>query len=60
VIDTADLNIHHPYLHMRRFTLAPLAEIAPDFVHPILGITIAEILDTCPDELEVRKTEYKL
>jgi 2-amino-4-hydroxy-6-hydroxymethyldihydropteridine diphosphokinase len=49
IIDTPHLKIPHPYLHERTFVLEPLAEIAPDFVHPILGKTIEELLLSCRD-----------
>jgi 2-amino-4-hydroxy-6-hydroxymethyldihydropteridine diphosphokinase len=44
VIDTAELTIPHPLLAARRFALTPLAEIAPQAVHPVLKKTIARLL----------------
>lgn len=57
VMDTARLTIPHPRLHERRFTLVPLVELMPDYVHPVLGQTTLELLAACPDEGEVVRLE---
>ena len=44
VIETAELVIPHPKLAERAFVLIPLAEIAPDLVHPVSGKTIQELM----------------
>lgn len=48
VIDTPELTIPHPRMHLRRFVLEPLAEIIPEYQHPILRLSVAELLSNLP------------
>jgi len=54
VIDSGYLIIPHPRLHLRRFTLLPLAELAPELKHPVMHLTQMELLAQCFDTVEVQ------
>jgi len=50
VIQEPGLEIPHPRLHLRAFTLYPLAEIAPDLIHPVFKLSIVELIKVCKDK----------
>lgn len=55
IINYPNLIIPHPFIPERRFTLAPLAEIAPDYIHPVYKKNNVYLLHNCKDELPVKK-----
>ena len=54
VLDVPGLKIPHPRMHERRFVLEPLREIAPQAVHPVLGLTVEQLLERVQDPHRVR------
>jgi len=50
-----DLKLPHPGIALRRFVLVPLCEIAPYLIHPVLKKKITDLLQECPDPLDVKK-----
>ena len=57
VLETEPLTLPHPRLHLRRFVLAPLAELIPDARHPTRGATLAQLLAATPERPSVRLWE---
>ena len=54
------LTLPHPGIPLRKFTLMPMAEIAPNEVHPLLNVSQQHLLESCPDPLECTITQYKI
>lgn len=57
VLNEDNLVIPHPRAHQRRFVMQPLYDIAPDFIHPDLKLSIIEILNKLEDKKEVKIVE---
>ena len=55
VMESETLTLPHPRLSERRFALAPLAEIAADLIHPVSGLSIAQMLDRLPQADDIRR-----
>lgn len=54
VINTNDLKIPHPFIHLRKFVLVPLVEIAPNFIHPQFKIAVKDLLKNLVDHSDVK------
>jgi len=55
VIALPNITIPHPRMEKRNFVLAPLSEIAPQYIHPILKLSNAQLLEDCEDKSHVNK-----
>lgn len=60
VLADESLVVPHPELHKRRFVLKPLADIAPQFYHPLLKKDTRNLLQECKDGSQLKKTSLKL
>lgn len=54
ILNYPDLKLPHPEIQGRRFALVPLLEIGPNRQHPVLQKTIQQLLEICPDTLDVK------
>jgi 2-amino-4-hydroxy-6-hydroxymethyldihydropteridine diphosphokinase len=59
IIQTEKLTIPHKLLHLRKFTLVPLNEIAGNMMHPVFQKSISQLLEECPDISAVHKIAYQ-
>ncbi|NOT36051.1 MAG: 2-amino-4-hydroxy-6-hydroxymethyldihydropteridine diphosphokinase [Saprospiraceae bacterium] len=55
IIQEKGLEVPHPRLQLRKFALQPLAEIAPEIIHPVYKLRIEELLSKCEDQSEARR-----
>jgi len=53
VIHHPKLDVPHPRMNLRRFVLQPLADIAPDWVHEVEGVSVSDLLLKCEDQIDV-------
>ena len=60
VVDTPDVSVPHRDLANRRFVLVPLRDIAPDLVHPVLGLTVEEMASACADQGRVVRSNHHI
>ena len=57
IVSAADLEIPHPRMTERKFVLVPMAEIAPTLRHPVLNLTMSELLVATKDRSQVKRIE---
>jgi 2-amino-4-hydroxy-6-hydroxymethyldihydropteridine diphosphokinase len=55
ILNTEELILPHPRMHKRNFNLLPLQEVLPLWRHPLLNLSIDELIKISPDHLRVRK-----
>ncbi len=54
ILNSQNLIIPHPRLHLRKFTLNPLNDIAPDLIHPVFKQSISQLKQNCQDNCTVK------
>jgi 2-amino-4-hydroxy-6-hydroxymethyldihydropteridine diphosphokinase len=58
IINTNNLTVPHPLLHERKFVLATLLEVCPNFIHPVLLKSMTDLYNLCKDNLKVEIINY--
>jgi 2-amino-4-hydroxy-6-hydroxymethyldihydropteridine diphosphokinase len=59
IINKTNLIVPHPRMHLRKFNILPLAELIPEWVHPVLGKSMFELMELCEDKSAVFKINMK-
>ncbi|WP_317896894.1 2-amino-4-hydroxy-6-hydroxymethyldihydropteridine diphosphokinase [Aurantibacillus circumpalustris] len=59
VINSEQLEIPHPRLHLRKFVLIPLCELSSALCHPVLKKNMKDLLNNCDDKLKVTKVSFR-
>jgi 2-amino-4-hydroxy-6-hydroxymethyldihydropteridine diphosphokinase len=54
IIDSKELTVPHPRLHLRNFVLLPMCELNPNWVHPVLKKNMQTLLVECTDTLKAK------
>jgi len=55
ILNTPNLVLPHPRMHLRNFVLVPANDVAPNMIHPILNQTISELCSLCTDKLSIKR-----
>ncbi len=55
ILESPLLKIPHPRMHLRRFVLQPLNDIAPETIHPVFKKPVKKLLEECADKSEVKR-----
>jgi 2-amino-4-hydroxy-6-hydroxymethyldihydropteridine diphosphokinase len=53
------LVVPHPRMHMRAFVLRPLAEVAPSWRHPVLGLSVSELIERMPEGQQIEISQER-
>ena len=60
IIEERDLSVPHPRMHERGFVLYPLRDVAPDFVHPVLGLSVDDMIESLVETQDIEVIEERL